>query len=474
LIKMGTVTITTWPRQIWVTSDIGGGPKQAVEQEPVKMSDDRELKASLRSAANRSTLPLPKSVPDEVLLLDATMLETATAAASQVGNELTMVAEASVVDDLQTGRVYDASFLFVRSGQIAGVVPTIWRYRWPVIAVAALLIVALTLAGVFLRVSASIGTIVLEVDQPDIMGAVVAVDGQPKITITTADSPESIEMRADEQKHALEVTKGGFQTFSQEFTVKAGRRETIRVRLKRTSDVASLGGEADPNGTASIGRSSLDEIQPLIAASVNSSASIPIKVNWVKLFDGESLNGWQIEDASESTWTLENGVIVGRGVGPTKPKFILTGREYANFLLRLEFSLDEGSQSAIAIRAKPGEKMPHRRGRFPNHPVLDLSNSPQKWRTHWIARMDLLPDPPPELGPAGSWNRLEIEASGREFHVAINGIRSINKTIDPGIKLLGGGTPALNRTAGRIGLQCSLGTVRFRNIEILELGAKVP
>jgi len=36
---------------------------------------------------------------------------------------------------------------------------------------------------------------------------------------------------ADEKTHTLQVTKGGFETFTKQFTVKAGGKETVKVRL---------------------------------------------------------------------------------------------------------------------------------------------------------------------------------------------------------------------------------------------------
>jgi hypothetical protein len=110
--------------------------------------------------------------------------------------------------------------------------------RWVAIAAGVLFVPVLILAAIVLRIETAAGTIVLEVDQPELAGAIVSVDGQQKITIKTADSVEPIEITADKQKHTLQVVKGGFETFTKEFTVKAGKRETIRVRLERSRPAA--------------------------------------------------------------------------------------------------------------------------------------------------------------------------------------------------------------------------------------------
>ena len=88
------------------------------------------------------------------------------------------------------------------------------------------------MAGIIFKIDTPAGTIVLEVDQPELAGAVVSVDDQKKITIKTGEGQEPIEVVADEKTHTLQVTKGGFETFTKQFTVKAGGKEAIKVHLE--------------------------------------------------------------------------------------------------------------------------------------------------------------------------------------------------------------------------------------------------
>ncbi|QDU15061.1 Serine/threonine-protein kinase PknB [Gimesia maris] len=99
------------------------------------------------------------------------------------------------------------------------------------IAVGTVLASLILLAGIFITVDTAEGTIVLEIDQPELAGAVVTVDDQQKITIKTGEGKELITVEADKETHTLKVTKGGFETFTKQFTVKAGGKETIKVRL---------------------------------------------------------------------------------------------------------------------------------------------------------------------------------------------------------------------------------------------------
>ncbi|WP_417395456.1 protein kinase domain-containing protein [Gimesia chilikensis] len=87
------------------------------------------------------------------------------------------------------------------------------------------------LAGIVFKVETPAGTVILEVDQPSAAGAVVSVDEEQKITINKGKNQEPIQVTADAKTHTLKVTKGGFETFTRQFTVKSGQTETIKVHL---------------------------------------------------------------------------------------------------------------------------------------------------------------------------------------------------------------------------------------------------
>jgi WD40 repeat protein/tRNA A-37 threonylcarbamoyl transferase component Bud32 len=102
-----------------------------------------------------------------------------------------------------------------------------------VAAVVILTVVAgLLLAGILLRVKTSVGTVVLEIHQPEIFGAEVFVDGEKKITITTPDDNQPVTITVEEGKRTLKVTKGGFETFTKEFSITSGDRKVIDVYLE--------------------------------------------------------------------------------------------------------------------------------------------------------------------------------------------------------------------------------------------------
>lgn len=105
-------------------------------------------------------------------------------------------------------------------------------------------------AGIFLKVETPAGTIVLEMDQPELSGAVVSVDGEQRLTIQTGAGQEPIVVTADEQTHTLNVAKGGFETFVEQFTVKAGGQQTIQVRLEPLQRETPVRKESHPDKTS--------------------------------------------------------------------------------------------------------------------------------------------------------------------------------------------------------------------------------
>jgi serine/threonine protein kinase len=86
------------------------------------------------------------------------------------------------------------------------------------------------LAGVLFKVKTKNGTVVLNVNEP---GAQVFVDDDLKITVTSPSDKEPVTITVPAGKHVLKLVKGGFQTETREFTLKAGTSEEIRVTLQR-------------------------------------------------------------------------------------------------------------------------------------------------------------------------------------------------------------------------------------------------
>jgi hypothetical protein len=72
---------------------------------------------------------------------------------------------------------------------------------------------------------------------------------------------------------------------------------------------------------------------------------------WISLFDGKTLAGWEGDPAF---FRVEGGAIVGGSrTAPTpQNEFLCTRQEFDDFVVQLQFRLDEGVNSGVQIRSQ--------------------------------------------------------------------------------------------------------------------------
>jgi Domain of Unknown Function (DUF1080) len=69
---------------------------------------------------------------------------------------------------------------------------------------------------------------------------------------------------------------------------------------------------------------------------------------FVPLLNGRDVGGWKKYDAKADVWAVEDGKIVCQGKGGG---WLGTERDYADFVLRLEYRLTPGGNSGVYLRA---------------------------------------------------------------------------------------------------------------------------
>jgi len=215
---------------------------------------------------------------------------------------------------------------------------------------------------------------------------------------------------------------------------------------------------------------------------------------WTSIFNGTDLAGWTIKckpvDRNSTFWKVVDGVIVADSMTAPKPDYVwlVTDREYGDFVLRLQFQAfrDSPGNSGVQIRSRYDDAAGWLDG-----PQIDI-HPPGPWRTgmiwdetrgvqHW-----LYPTVPegewvnesmahPNLkfhfsdDPIG-WNDLEISAQGTRIQVILNGV---TVTDYDGTGVLDDAVHRERRTGtrGHIALQIHSGDqlrIRFRNLRLLE------
>ncbi|MFO0958023.1 MAG: DUF1080 domain-containing protein [Isosphaeraceae bacterium] len=181
------------------------------------------------------------------------------------------------------------------------------------------------------------------------------------------------------------------------------------------------------------------------------------------LFDGQSLDGWQVIGGKPDTWKVEDGLLVCEGQGGG---WLATRRDYADFVLRLEFRLTSGSNSGVYLRAPADNSHISRTGM--EIQILDESHPRHKDIQPWQRTGAIYHVAAPEPGrprPPGEWNTMEIRALGKRVSVVLNGRVVVEDRIDrhPDLEVE---HPGLQRTFGRVGLQSHNDRVEFRRLRI--------
>jgi hypothetical protein len=162
------------------------------------------------------------------------------------------------------------------------------------------------------------------------------------------------------------------------------------------------------------------------------------------LLDGSSLAGWK--PVGDIEWSLAEGAVVASGSGDG---FLVTEKTYDDFYLRVEFWVDETTNSGIFIRCRD-------RSRIHPETCYELNiwdkHPKQEARTGSIV-FEFMP-PMAQVNTIGRWNTYEITAVGGKLDVKVNGVTTaVLEDVDP--------------TPGFFALQhWEQGTVKFRKVEL--------
>ena len=185
------------------------------------------------------------------------------------------------------------------------------------------------------------------------------------------------------------------------------------------------------------------------------------------LFDGKSLNGWQLIKGQGPGYVVKDGVIECPADGGGN---LYTVKEYGNFELRFEFMSEPGGNNGVGIRAPLTGDAAYQAMEIQ---ILDDQHERYKGKIkseqHHGSVYDVFPARTGFLKPAGEWNTEEISAQGSRIRVTLNGV----VITDADLSLVREAEvlkkhPGLNNKKGYIGFLGHGTRVAFRNIRIKE------
>jgi hypothetical protein len=189
---------------------------------------------------------------------------------------------------------------------------------------------------------------------------------------------------------------------------------------------------------------------------------------FVALFDGQSLQGWQLVRGRGPGYVIKDGTLVCPLDGGGN---LYTEKEYANFILRFEFKTEPGGNNGVGIRAPlDGDAA------YAGMEIQILDDGHEKYKgkikseQHHGSVYDVIPARTGFLKPAGEWNEEEITANGSRIQVKLNGVIILAADL----QLVQEADvlkkhPGLRRKSGHLGFLGHGSLVEFRNIRVKTL-----
>ena len=207
----------------------------------------------------------------------------------------------------------------------------------------------------------------------------------------------------------------------------------------------------------------------LSAAAALPAAAAADEPGFVPLFDGKTLNGWQLVRGHGPGYIVENGTLVCPKEGGGN---LFTEKEYANFVFRFDWRMWEGGNNGVGIRAPlEGDAA------YVGMEIQLLDDEADLYKkmglkpTQYTGSVyDVFPARRGFMRRDGAWNSMEIAAEGRRIKITLNGevVTDVNldDAKDPAVQKK---HPGLARTAGHIGFLGHGARVEFRNMRVKEL-----
>lgn len=149
---------------------------------------------------------------------------------------------------------------------------------------------------------------------------------------------------------------------------------------------------------------------------------------WTNLFDGKTLSGWK-QVTGKATYTVENGELVGTTVTDSPNSFLITEKEYGDFILELDTKVESpASNSGVQTRSHFDPTGNTSAGKVYGRQV-EIDPSDRKWtggivdegRRDWLYTLSLNPKAQSAF-KQGEWNHIKIECIGNETKTWVNGM----------------------------------------------------
>jgi len=147
---------------------------------------------------------------------------------------------------------------------------------------------------------------------------------------------------------------------------------------------------------------------------------------FTNLFDGKTLNGWKVVSGA-AKYSVENNMIVGQTVASSPNTFLITEKEYGDFILELDIKIeDTSSNSGIQFRSHINPSGNNGNGRVYGY-QYEIDPSSRRWsggvydeaRRDWLYPLTLHPEAQKAF-KVNDFNHIRIECKGHEIRTWLN------------------------------------------------------
>lgn len=146
---------------------------------------------------------------------------------------------------------------------------------------------------------------------------------------------------------------------------------------------------------------------------------------WQDLFKNDSMDGWTIKGGNAS-YEIKNGAVIGTSTLNTPNTFLVSDKDYADFILELEYKVDPKLNSGIQIRS---HSIPSYRNGVVHGYQIEIDPSDRAWsagiyeeqKRGWLNTLKNNPKAQKAF-KQNDWNKYRVEAIGDTIKTWINGV----------------------------------------------------
>ena len=149
------------------------------------------------------------------------------------------------------------------------------------------------------------------------------------------------------------------------------------------------------------------------------------QTKWIPLFNGKNLKGWK-QLNGKAKYEVRDGAIVGTSVYDTPNSFLVTEKNYGDFILEFEFKLEGRLNSGVQFRSE--SKPEYKDGKVHGY-QFEIDPGERAWtggifdesRRGWLYPLSKNDDARSAC-KNDQWNQGRIEAIGNSIKTYVNGM----------------------------------------------------